>query len=273
MSQRGPASSSRGKEESFVPFSPFSTNYSKVMLIFFWQQTVEIERVLRDIWHETKMPLLVYATEEAVSTARAPLSDALNMFVKSDNKAFRQELRQPAADSGEERVRASVDPISPSKRKHRDSMDSMNSNRASIGSEDRNPFESTFDEQMDAQTELIDMSGSKSEYARGSDAESKFGDQGISPFLLSRDPAHMNIESATLTPDTLAADEGESQRPTTPPPEASQPDEVNKVVAATVAKSPEMQERARLPTFVRPSQGNEGEKDLTMDMEIPDVQE
>ncbi|RFU81610.1 ubiquitin interaction domain-containing [Trichoderma arundinaceum] len=235
-------------------------------------EKVEIERVLRDIWQDTKTPLLIYATEKAVSTPRAPLSNALNMFVKSDNKAFRQELKQPAANSGEERVRSSVDPISPSKRKHRDSMDSMNSNRASIGSEDRNPFESAFDDQMEqAETELTDMSGSRSDYARGSDAESKFGDRGMPPLVPNRDPAHLNIESATLTPDTLAADDSEAQRPT--PPEANQPGDVDKTAEAAVTRGPEMQERARPPSFIRPLQGKEGGNDLSMDMEISDLQE
>ncbi|KAL9471219.1 hypothetical protein ACSS6W_009160 [Trichoderma asperelloides] len=229
-------------------------------------EKIDIERVLRNVWYETKTPLLLYATEEAVSTPRTPLSDALNMFAKSDNKAFRQELRQPTADSGEERMRVSVDPISPSKRKHRDSMDSMNSNRASIGSEDRDPFASVFDGQLEeAQTELIDMSGSKPDHARGSDFESKFGDYGIS--------ARMNVESATLTPDTLAADEGASQRPTPPSLEASQPNDVTNMTDTSMTKGPEMQERARPLTFVRPSQASEGGGDLSMDMEIPDVQE
>lgn len=221
---------------------------------------------MRNVWYETKTPLLLYATEEAVSTPRTPLSDSLNMFSKSDNKAFRQELRQPTADSGEERMRVSVDPISPSKRKHRDSMDSMNSNRASIGSEDRDPFASVFDGQLEeAQTELIDMSGSKPDHARASDFESKFGDYGIS--------ARMNVESATLTPDTLAADEGASQRPTPPSLEASQPNDVTNMTDTSMTKGPEMQERARPMTFVRPSQASEGGGDLSMDMEIPDVQE
>lgn len=221
---------------------------------------------MRNVWYETKTPLLLYATEEAVSTPRTPLSDALSMFVKSDNKAFRQELRQPTTDNGEERMRISVDPISPSKRKHRDSMDSMDSNRASIGSEDRDPFASVFDEQLEeAQTELIDMSGSKPELTRGSDSEIKFGDYGIS--------AQMNVESATLTPDTLAADEGASRRPTPPSLEASQPSDVNNMMDTSMTKGPEMQERARPLTLVRPLQTSEGAKDLSMDMEIPDVQE
>lgn len=221
---------------------------------------------MRNIWYETKTPLLLYATEEAVSTPRAPLSDALSMFARSDNKAFRQELRQPTADTREETMRVPVDVLSPSKRKHRDSMDSMNSNRASIGSEDRDPFASVFDGQLEeAQTEMIDMSGSTVEHARGSDYGSKFGDHGIS--------AQMNIESATLTPDTLAADEGEAQRPTPPSLEASQPNDENSLMDESVNKGPEMQERARPLTLVQPSQATQGGKDLSMDMEIPDVQD
>ncbi|PON26911.1 hypothetical protein TGAM01_v204412 [Trichoderma gamsii] len=229
-------------------------------------EKIDIERILKSVWYETKTPLLLYATEEAVSTPKAPLSDALNMFAKSDNKAFRQELRQPAADTREERVRVSVDAFSPSKRKHRDSMDSMDSNRASIGSEDRDPFASVFDGQLEeAQTEMIDMSGSTVEHARGSEFETKFGDHGVS--------AQMNAESATLTPDTLAADEGEAQRPTPPSLEVSQPNDENNVMDESMNKGPEMQERARPLTLVRPSQATEGGKDLSMDMEIPDVQD
>ncbi|EHK26094.1 uncharacterized protein TRIVIDRAFT_79666 [Trichoderma virens Gv29-8] len=237
------------------------------------QLRVEIERVLRDVWHETKTPLLIYATEEALSTPRTPLSDALNMFVRSDNKAFRQELKRPAADSVEERRYTSVDPVSPSKRKHRDSMDSMDTNRASIGSEDRSPFENAFDEQIEqSEMEMADMSGGKVEYVRGSDAEGKFGPHGIPSALLNPDPALITIESATLTPETLAADEGEAHKPT--PSEDSQTDDVvNKLAEAQVAKSPEMQERARPPSLIRPPLGNETGRDLNMDMDIPDVQE
>ncbi|KAK4066945.1 uncharacterized protein Triagg1_7945 [Trichoderma aggressivum f. europaeum] len=235
-------------------------------------EKVEVERIFRDLWLETKTPLLIYATEEAISTPRAPLSDALNMFVRSDNKAFRQELKRPVADSVEERRHTSVDPISPSKRKHRDSMDSMDTNRASIGSEDRSPFEHAFDEQVEqAELEMADMSGGKSEYVRGSDAEDKFGPLGIPPTTLGRDAAQMTIESATLTPDTLAADEGEAHRPT--PSEDSQADDVvNKMAEAQVAKSPEMQERVRPPSLIRPPLGNDTGR-LSMDMDISDIQE
>lgn len=222
---------------------------------------MEVERVLRDIWHETKVPVLVYATEEAVSTPNAPLSDALNMFVRSDNKAFRQELKRPAPDSRDERRHP--DPISPSKRKHRDSMDSMDTNRASIGSDDRNPFEPVFDDQMEQ--ELTELAGERQEYVGVSGAEGPLGSHGIPPPLPNRDQAQKTVESATLTPDTLAADEGEVQNPTIP--KDSQAED-----AAT--KGPEMQERVRPPSILRPrSQGNEGGRELSMDMEIPDAQE
>ncbi|PTB69575.1 hypothetical protein BBK36DRAFT_1165829 [Trichoderma citrinoviride] len=223
-------------------------------------EKVEVERVLRDVWHETKIPVLVYATEEAVSTPKAPLSDALNMFVRSDNKAFRQELKKPATDSRDERRHP--DPISPSKRKHRDSMDSMDTNRASIGSEDRNPFEPVFGDQMDQ--ELAELSGETPEYV-GPGTEVPSEGHGIPPPLPNRDQAQMAVESATLTPDTLAADEGEVQNPTSP--KDRQADD-----AAT--KAPEMQERIRPPSIIRPPPpGSEGGRELSMDMEIPDVQE
>lgn len=205
--------------------------------------------------------MLVYATEEAVSIPKAPLSDALNLFVRSDNKAFRQELKKPAPDSRDER--RYPDPISPSKRKHRDSMDSMDTNRASIGSEDRDPFENVFDDKMEQ--ELAAMAGETPESIGDSGTEVPLGGQELPPPLPNRDQAHTAIESATLTPDTLAADEAEVQNPT-----GSKDGQAED--AAT--KTPEMQERVRPPSLMRPPPpGNEGGRDLSMDMEIPDAQE
>ncbi|KAH7152117.1 ubiquitin interaction domain-containing protein, partial [Dactylonectria estremocensis] len=111
-------------------------------------EKIEIERLFRDMWQETKTPILVYATEKALGTARAPLTSPLERFVKAENKAFRQELNQEKSDSGETRRAAFVEPLSPSKRKHRsDSADSMDSNRASLGSDDRNGFDNPFADQ------------------------------------------------------------------------------------------------------------------------------
>ncbi|EFZ04424.2 ubiquitin interaction domain-containing protein [Metarhizium robertsii ARSEF 23] len=130
-------------------------------------EKVEIERVLRDVWQETKTPLMVYATETALNAVRAPLTAPLQRFATAENKAFRQELHHEAtqaadAEAGEGKKTPGsgpIDPISPSKRKHRaDSVDSMDSNRASIGSDDaQNGFDNPFE---DGQTSTATMTAS-----------------------------------------------------------------------------------------------------------------
>lgn len=103
-------------------------------------QKIEVEQVLQDVWTETKVPLLIYATETALAAARTPLPIPLQRFAQAENEVFQGELKQETAEAaGDSRkiVGPPVDPISPSKRKHRaDSIDSMDSNRASLGSED-----------------------------------------------------------------------------------------------------------------------------------------
>jgi hypothetical protein len=97
------------------------------------------------VWNDTKTPFLVYATEEALETPPVALPTPLERFIKAENKAFHQELARENEEAQTER--RSIEPLSPSKRKHRsDSMDSMASNRASIGSDDRN-IESRFSEE------------------------------------------------------------------------------------------------------------------------------
>ncbi|KAG5937472.1 hypothetical protein E4U53_008190 [Claviceps sorghi] len=103
---------------------------------------IKVEQVLQDIWNETKVPLLIYATEAALTVARTPLPLPLQRFALADNKAFQAELQQETAEAagqgnGKKLGTLPIDPISPSKRKHRaDSVDSMDSNRASLGSDD-----------------------------------------------------------------------------------------------------------------------------------------
>ncbi|KHO00332.1 ubiquitin interaction domain-containing protein [Metarhizium album ARSEF 1941] len=110
-------------------------------------EKVEIERVLRDVWQETKTPLMVYATESALNVARTPLTAPLQRFARADNQAFRQELDREATEAAEAEAESAeskevpgsgpLEAVSPSKRKHRaNSIDSMDSNRASIGSDD-----------------------------------------------------------------------------------------------------------------------------------------
>ncbi|GAO16854.1 hypothetical protein UVI_02011760 [Ustilaginoidea virens] len=118
-----------------------------------------MERVLREVWHETKAPLMIYATEAALDAARTTLSAPLQRFVRADNKAFQQELNQEMVDTSENEIKPTtglMEPMSPTKRKHRaDSVDSMDSNRASIGSDDgRSGFDNPFE---DSQTSSATM--------------------------------------------------------------------------------------------------------------------
>lgn len=121
-------------------------------------QKIKMEQVLQDVWNETKVPLLIYATEAALAVARMPLPLPLQRFVLAENKAFQAELKQESAEEavgdasghgdGKKLTASPIDPISPSKRKHRaDSMDSMDSNRASLGSDDgQNVFDNPFED-------------------------------------------------------------------------------------------------------------------------------
>lgn len=84
------------------------------------------------MWEESNTVTLVFATEDAVSTPRIPLSDALTRFVKADNRGFQRELEreEAGADEPQHEVRAFQ------MRSRAGSVDSMASNRASIGSAD-----------------------------------------------------------------------------------------------------------------------------------------
>jgi len=118
-------------------------------------QKTTLEAVLRATGDETNSPILVYATDAAMQQERLPLSAALQTFVKHDNRLFKQSLieeRPPEEESPRvERKRLVYSPNSPSKRVQRsDSLDSMASNRASLGDDsDRDipmlPDEITFD--------------------------------------------------------------------------------------------------------------------------------
>ncbi|POR37933.1 Uncharacterized protein TPAR_01866 [Tolypocladium paradoxum] len=236
-------------------------------------ERIEKERVFRDVWLETKTPLLVYATEEALSVPRAPLSAALERFVRAENKAFRQELNRHKAEASEPKRTAMVDVMSHSKRKHRaDSIDSMDSNRASIGSDDRNAFDNPFEDGQElAAMEMADMSEHGLEVIEGVDMGSAPEEPNMPrPVLPSQQPAHTENTSATLTPNTLPADDGE---PTTPV-HGRQPTTAG-VSEDSEDRAPEMQERSRPPAFVATLQGSNREDDQTsgIDMEMPDRHE
>lgn len=219
-----------------------------------WQK-IEIERLFRDVWQETKTPILVYATENALDTPRAVLSSALERFIKAENKAFRQELNQEKLESSEKRKPGILDPLSPSKRKHRDSFDSMDSNRASLGSdEERSGFDNPFADQEDSVgTEMTDMSTNVPDYARSASVESP-------PALPARRPAATDDGSATMTPNTITAestDRGNSPKVTTTEIEED--------------KAPEMKERSGQPPFMSMSRSTSvkrksPESDVDMDV-------
>lgn len=212
------------------------------------------------MWQETKTPILVYATEEAINAPREPLTSQLERFVRADNKAFRQELNQEKSDSNETRRAAFVDPISPSKRKHRsDSADSMDSNRASLGSDDRNVFDNPFSDQDDhAATEMKAFpSEAPPAYVESFDTPLSSADENQPAPPAPQPTAETTTQttSATMTPNTVATEHTENVTPAT--------EEV---------KSPEMQERARPPSFMTLSRNPSATKESSdiMNMEIPE---
>ncbi|KAH7177656.1 hypothetical protein DER46DRAFT_589200 [Fusarium sp. MPI-SDFR-AT-0072] len=220
-----------------------------------------IDIVLVDIWKETKKPLLVYATQDALGTPKDHLSSQLERFIKVENKAFRQELSKEESTANESKQTgnfessSSLSPhssFSPSKRKHRsDSGGSMDSNRASIGSDDdRNGFDNPFlpDDDERVGTEMTDyvhsftaMEGHIPDSLTGRTQDST---------------APTEPTSATMTPSTVTADYLDT----------------NTAFAAEEPRSPEMQEKARPPPFMSLSRNSSTRAEPTnlMDMDIPE---
>ncbi|KAH8159148.1 hypothetical protein CIB48_g9099 [Xylaria polymorpha] len=60
-------------------------------------EKVSPDDVLHAAGTESRNPILVYASEAALTQEPIPLSDALRMFVKADNRSFQQELAQEAS--------------------------------------------------------------------------------------------------------------------------------------------------------------------------------
>ncbi|EGU80573.1 hypothetical protein FOPG_06128 [Fusarium oxysporum f. sp. conglutinans race 2 54008] len=220
-----------------------------------------IDIVLVDIWKDTKKPLLVYATEDALGTPKDHLSSQLERFIKVENKAFRQELSKEESTANESKQMgnfessSSLSPhssFSPSKRKHRsDSGGSMDSNRASIGSDDdRNRFDNPFlpDDDERVGTEMTDYVHSFT------DMEGHIPDSLTGRTQDSTAPTEPT--SATMTPSTVTADYLDT----------------NTAFAAEEPRSPEMQEKARPPPFMSLSRNSSMRAEPTnlMDMDIPD---
>ncbi|EQK98555.1 ubiquitin interaction domain-containing protein [Ophiocordyceps sinensis CO18] len=234
-------------------------------------EKIEIERVLREVWQETKNPLLVYATDDALKTPRAPLSAPLQRFARADNKAFRQELsrtRNEAADRWRVKM---ADAMSPSKRKHRaDSADSMDRNRASIGSDDRNGFDDRLDDaEHAAAMEMTDLSDHKGVAAAGGEG---IGGEGMRAASAESDEAGPPLPerrplAAETTSDDVAHNTSAESAGQPPQAAADNGDEA-------LARGPEMQERARPPSFMAVPQGKDSHEAQAsgIDMELPDCQ-
>ncbi|RYP61005.1 hypothetical protein DL771_010290 [Monosporascus sp. 5C6A] len=124
-------------------------------------EKVSLEDVLQAAGTGSQWPMLVYATEKALEATPIPLSDALRMFVKADNRSFQQELAQernqeqshedqppPVAAISADTL-SHIPAASPAKRKHSASS-SVATNGSSRGdlddvdltfSDDRDPFD------------------------------------------------------------------------------------------------------------------------------------
>lgn len=105
---------------------------ASVILTPFPLQKLDFEAIQLRAWEESNVVTLVFATEDAVSTPRIPLSDALTRFVKADNRGFQRELEQEEASANEPQHEVRAFRM----RSRAGSVDSMASNRASIGSAD-----------------------------------------------------------------------------------------------------------------------------------------
>lgn len=222
--------------------------------------------MLERLWKETKTPLLVYATQHAMGTPRSPLTGALERFVKADNKAFhKEENAEKTGDSPRERRATFVDPLSPSKRKHRsDSPDSMDSNRASLGSDDRNGFGNPFLDQREQ--EMVDFTGREVDIARSASIESVTE---VPPPLPSRNPPLVEVSSDSLTSSSsmngvLEREEWGGVQLVDTRDTSHAGDE------ASEPKLPEMQERARPPSFMTQSTDTVKHSIEMVDMDMRD---
>ncbi|ODA79869.1 hypothetical protein RJ55_05466 [Drechmeria coniospora] len=212
-------------------------------------EKMDADAMLQEVWQVTKTPLLVYATEKALEAPRLPLTASLERFARAENKTFQNELnREKAEEAGDVPRSRQPGPISPSKRKHRaDSVDSMDSNRASIGSDDLvgHPLD---EEHGISALEMADMS----EPLLGDKAEVDFDATDERTATLRA--TFTESTSATLTPSTLPAEDADGP------------------VGQELERESEMQERSRPPVIVTarpPGRAVRGGDKDEMDMDLP----
>ncbi|KAK1983471.1 ubiquitin interaction domain-containing protein [Colletotrichum cereale] len=215
-----------------LSYEPGSANPAKA-------EKYSFEQVIEKMFWETKGPLLVYATEDAINAPASPLSDALQRFARAENKNFKQELNQESMEESAQPRSTNMSPISPSKRKYRSgSVDSMATNRASLGNSDTNSRAGDFDNDpfsdgdgiMD--TEMTDMASRQGATEISSASLAKFMHSG-------------EIHDTTRTHNTKPPSPGQHGLSAFTPADGA--DDVSRTVTPDVedqTKGPEMQERS-----------------------------
>lgn len=214
--------------------------------------------MVKRVWKETKTPFLVYASENAIYSEPAPLSPALERFVKTDNRAFRREQLQEANEESSNFARepASGGMKSPGKRKHRaDSTDSMDSNRVSVGSEVGTGTGEP-------------LGGADAESATPLDAEQQVESSPAAP----NRPPPLPKRHSPSDKDQPGPDDSQMSLGSGAAPQAEMLEKraaVSQPGADDVDRSPEMQERFQMPTLRRflTGEGQSGDK-MTGDMEL-----
>ncbi|KAK1972823.1 ubiquitin interaction domain-containing protein [Colletotrichum sublineola] len=234
------------------------------------------EQVMEKMFWETKGPLLVYATEDAINTPASPLSDALQRFARAENKNFKQELNQESIEESAQPRNTNMSPISSSKRKYRSgSVDSMATNRASLGNSDTNSRAGDFDSDpfsdgdgtMDTEmTEMASRQGAR-----------EISSAGLTEFMHSGE-MHDTARAHSTNPPSPGQHGLSASAP------ANGADDVSRTVTPDIedhAKGPEMQERsgsgggssfmARHSIYGMVHDPRDEQKTIKMmDMEIPD---
>ncbi|KAI2473852.1 hypothetical protein F4781DRAFT_379131 [Annulohypoxylon bovei var. microspora] len=152
-----------------------------------------LEDVLHAAGTESKYPILVYATETAMEASPLPLSDALRMFVRADNRSFQQELAQeqdqvqPAEELPASGVRAEdlshTTVASPGKRKHSvgSSVATQGSSRADLADVDPFHWEIPPEVDYDDNTEEMQILTTGISTSKSPEMQERVG--GSTPFL------------------------------------------------------------------------------------------
>ncbi|KAK3685955.1 hypothetical protein B0T22DRAFT_383048 [Podospora appendiculata] len=114
------------------------------------QEMVGFDAVLSETCEAGQSPVMIFASERAMFETPEPLSDALKTFVKFDNRHLKQELSQAEQwGNGSEKKRSGgVDEGDSSEAKRRNrskSIDSMDTNKASVGDLDDDIRDAPYD--------------------------------------------------------------------------------------------------------------------------------